>query len=55
MASISDKDRDVFKEAANTVLDTFTGSELGDIQVIASRLALIISQAKERNQNKKGR
>jgi hypothetical protein len=52
MALISDKDRNVFKEAASTVLDNFTEPELGEIGTLASKLGAIIKAAQERQQDK---
>ena len=50
MASINDKDRNIFQEAEKTVLDNFTESELEEIRRMASRVEAIIKAAKERQQ-----
>jgi hypothetical protein len=51
MLSMTDKDRNIFKEAAATVLN-FTESQLADIGILASELRAIIEAAKLREQEK---
>ena len=50
MPVITDKDRHIFKEAAMTVLLSFTELELAAISKLASELREIIEAAKKRDQ-----
>jgi hypothetical protein len=52
MAHISDKDRTVFREAAQTVLDNFNDQELKRIGELSADLKTIIDAAKQRQQDK---
>jgi hypothetical protein len=48
MAAISNKDRDVFKDAEAQFLDNFTDAEISDIHGMAERLKAILDAAKKR-------
>lgn len=52
MASISDRDRNVFKEACTTVLDNFNEEEQVRIGKLAADLKTIPGAAKKRQQDR---
>ena len=48
MASISERDRSVFAEAHNSILDSFTDAEQEQIHAAAYSLRTVLSAAKKR-------
>jgi hypothetical protein len=54
MGQISDKDRSIFREAYNTVLDNLTEDEQSEIDRLAGELQRILEAAKGRQQEEPG-
>lgn len=55
LAAISDRDRNAFQEAHNTVLDNFTEEEQVRIGKLAADLKAILDAAKKRQQDRLGK